>query len=374
MIRYIFLSVIFSLLVISCKKNSDTYILSGEAVGFPDGTEIYINNFSFSEKRTLLGDTLVVKDGKFSGLYKTPNKPTLNILKVEGTRISFLYFPEDTDIKVTLYKDSIQASKILGGKQNKENTAYNQAVVKYNLKRESLINESMEAGERGDTALVAILRTKEFDLLNEETNFRRDFLQKQPQSLFSIMLLSEMIGRKEISSLEAHKFLENLDPELEEIELTKELRSKIETMMKADIGVKAPDFSGPTPDGDTLALSEVLGKYTIIDFWASWCKSCREENPNVVRMYKKYHDKGLNIISVSLDRKGEKDKWVKAIQEDGMDWYHVSHLEFWDEPILENYNIKAIPATFLLDENGVIIDKDLRGVALEVKLATLFGE
>jgi alkyl hydroperoxide reductase subunit AhpC len=95
------------------------------------------------------------------------------------------------------------------------------------------------------------------------------------------------------------------------------------------------------------------------------------ENPNVVRVYNKYHDKGLNIISVSLDKAGNKDRWVKAIKDDNMDWYHVSNLKFWQDPIAKQYSVRSIPATFLLDEQGNIIDKNLRGPALEAKIASL---
>ncbi|MDO1499000.1 TlpA disulfide reductase family protein [Winogradskyella maritima] len=108
-----------------------------------------------------------------------------------------------------------------------------------------------------------------------------------------------------------------------------------------------------------MALADVLGKVTLIDFWAAWCKPCRAENPNVVSVYNKYHEKGLNIIGVSLDRTA--DAWKKAIEDDGLTWNHVSHVAYFNDPIAKLYNVNAIPAAFLLDENGVIIAKNLRG-------------
>jgi len=104
---------------------------------------------------------------------------------------------------------------------------------------------------------------------------------------------------------------------------------------------------------------------------ASWCKPCRRENPNVVRVYEKYHDKGLEIISVSLDKNGQKERWLKAIKDDNMNWHHVSNLKFWNEPVARLYNINSIPATFILDKDGVIVAKKLRGDALEQKIAEL---
>jgi thiol-disulfide isomerase/thioredoxin len=120
-----------------------------------------------------------------------------------------------------------------------------------------------------------------------------------------------------------------------------------------------------------LSLDQAMGQYTLIDFWASWCRPCRVENPNVVRAYSKYHERGLNIISVSLDREGQEDRWVKAIADDQMDWFHVSNLQFWQEPIAREYGVRSIPQTFLIDAQGRIIDKNLRGAALEARLEQL---
>ena len=145
-------------------------------------------------------------------------------------------------------------------------------------------------------------------------------------------------------------------------------------MKKADVGAIAPDFSAPTPEGKMVSLKEAMGKYTIIDFWASWCKPCRRENPNVVRVYKKYHDKGLNIISISLDKESQKQRWIQAIEDDKLTWTNISNLKFWREPIALQYNVRSIPATFLIDSEGKIIAKNLRGIALENKMKELFGE
>ena len=137
------------------------------------------------------------------------------------------------------------------------------------------------------------------------------------------------------------------------------------------IGKPAPNFSAPSPEGKTISLKESLGKVTIIDFWASWCGPCRAENPNVVAMYNELHDKGLNIIGVSLDK--DATKWKEAIAKDKLTWAHVSNLKFWDEPIAKQYNVQSIPATFILDAKGNIVAKDLRGDALKAKVKELLG-
>ncbi len=146
--------------------------------------------------------------------------------------------------------------------------------------------------------------------------------------------------------------------------------NEVEQMGKLAVGQVAPDIALPNPDGDTISLSSLRGNYVLVDFWAKWCKPCRMENPNVVRMYNKYNDQGFEVYGVSLDRKRE--DWLQAIEEDGLHWTQVSDLKFWNSKAAQIYNIKAIPFALLLDPEGVIIAKNLRGPALEEKLAEIF--
>jgi len=198
--------------------------------------------------------------------------------------------------------------------------------------------------------------------------------------MVAIMALSDLINARVIKVEETEKYFTSLDEGVQKSMVGSSIKNYIAKQKSqriasnlASVGNQAPAFSAPTPEGKQLALKETLGKYTIIDFWASWCRPCRMENPNVVRVYNKYHDKGLNIISVSLDQKGQDARWKKAIEKDQMDWYHVSNLNYWNDPIAKSYGVRSIPATFLLDENGVIIAKNLRGRALEAKMAELMG-
>jgi peroxiredoxin len=138
------------------------------------------------------------------------------------------------------------------------------------------------------------------------------------------------------------------------------------------VGKQAPDISLPDPEGNTKTLSSLRGKYVLLDFWAGWCGPCRFENPNVVRLYQKYKDKGFDVYSVSLD--SDKKKWLSAIEADGMEWTHVSDLKKWESAVIPLYHIDAIPMAFLLDKDGIIVAKDLRGEELQKKLEELLGK
>ncbi|MCF6366636.1 MAG: TlpA family protein disulfide reductase [Bacteroidales bacterium] len=138
------------------------------------------------------------------------------------------------------------------------------------------------------------------------------------------------------------------------------------------VGGEAPEIELKNPDGKNVKLSSTRGNYVLIDFWASWCRPCRAENPNNVRLYEKYHDKGFEIYAVSLDK--DRASWLKAIKDDNLTWIHVSDLKFWQSKGAKTYNVRGIPHTVLLDKKGKILATGLRGKALEDKLKELFGE
>jgi peroxiredoxin len=141
---------------------------------------------------------------------------------------------------------------------------------------------------------------------------------------------------------------------------------------KIPVGSKAPDFTQHTPEGKAVSLSSFKGKYVLVDFWASWCAPCRAENPNVVKAYNKYKDKGFTVLGVSLDAESARAAWLKAIASDGITWTQISDLKGWKNEAAALYGVSSIPQNFLIDPNGVVIGKNLRGDDLQKKLASIF--
>ncbi len=368
-----FLILVFLVTVFSCNTENDTYKLEGKAIGFSDGTEIIVNTLS-NNNQPIAIDTLTVTNESFSGSYANSEELTINFLQIENIKGTVLFFPENTHLKATLYKDSIQASFITGGQQNNSYKLFNEKIIYFNKQKGKNIEAYKVARREQDNMLASDLKKQGAAINDAEKSFKVQFVSDNPNSLFGVLLLTEMVSRKEVSASEATAIANNLSPKIAATTNAAKLKNMINNMKKADVGSEAPNFTAPQPNGEMLSLHDVLGKYTIIDFWASWCKPCRRENPNVVRVYNEYHEKGLNIISVSLDKGNQKDRWLKAIKDDNLTWYHVSNLKGWNDPIAKTYSVRSIPATFLLDEKGNIIAKNLRGNALDAKIASLLGD
>lgn len=364
--------VLLPFLFIYCSEQKEEIQITGSAAGFEDGTEIYLA--SYENRQTRVFDTLVVSGEKFSGNHPLVSRPQLYLLRVEGMNHTLLYFPENKDLEIELVKDKMDNSSVRGGRQNDAFTEYSKAMRDFNERRSGIVLRLQNAEMDGDTAALAGLQSQNLNLTGEVQEYQKEFLKKNQNSLFSLMVLSELVNEKAITASEASSYLDKISPDLAATDIAAQLIPAVESMKQVDIGVKAPDFSAPTPEGDELSLQDALGKYTLITFWASWCVYCKAEIPAIVEAYNQYHSKGLNIIGVSLDRPGEKDKWIQDIEKNKMDWYHVSNLAFWDDPIAREYRITAIPAAFLLDENGVIIDNNLKGESLKFKLARLFAD
>lgn len=359
-------------LIITGCENDKGYYLSGNVKGMEDGKKIYISTMVENSKTPKVTDTAEVKNGKFEIDLEDSENPNLSFLQFEGINGNVIYISENQKIHFDIDTDSIRNTEVSGGAENKALYEYLGHLNELNRKMVKMQQEMRQAMVERDTTKLRTLQETQAELRDNDKLFKEELFNRNQDSFVGALLLSDMLSMKTHSPSEIREMYDQLSDRIKSTPFAKSLKDNIERFSAGEVGSKAPSFSGPNPEGEEISLEENLGKVTIIDFWAAWCKPCRAENPNLVNTYNKYKDQGLNIISVSLDRPGQKDQWIKAIEDDNLgQWKHVSHLQFWQEPIARKYGISAIPATFVLDDQGVIVAKNLRGDALSNKIGEL---
>ncbi|GAL75764.1 TlpA disulfide reductase family protein [Nonlabens ulvanivorans] len=368
------LPIVALLLIISCKtetSNDNTHFIEGTAPGVYNGMRVYMNKLN-STNNPMIIDTAVVMNEKF--YFEQGEKKDfaeVRFLSMETGNDRMIFIEGDEPLRITLNQDSLWASSVTGSEENRILYDFRADQATYQKRTNEFKTARGNAYRSGDQQKGDDVTKTWMDAEEAYKNEVFNIVKSNPNKLVSSMIIGDLVNSKLIDTDKALELFNVLEGDVKETAITKSLESYLTKFTTTAIGAKAPLFEGKTPDGDVLKLENVLGKVTLIDFWASWCGPCRRENPNVVRAYKEYHDKGFNIISVSLDRQNAEAAWKAAIEKDEMDWYHISRLMHWQDPIAKLYNVSSIPATFLLDENGVIIAKDLRGQALHNKLAEL---
>ena len=354
------------------EAQEEGYVISGTVKNVPDGREIVVSRLNETNTQTVPVDTAVVKEGKFELDLPEVEQPTISFLTVEGAGGNVLYIADNTPISFEIYGDSLYATQVTGGKDNEVLYNYLGKIRSTNKRMSDNRMAMQQAFTTQDTALLGTLQVTQQEIIDADMADKKKLVEENPNSIVSLMVLQDMINTQMYSTAELRELYEGLSPELQTTSLGKTIQENLEKLGRTDVGSMAPEFTAPTPEGAQLALKDALGEVTLVDFWASWCKPCRVENPNIVETYNKYHDKGFNIVQVSLDRPGQKDKWLEAIQEDDLgQWHHVSNLMFWQDPIAAEYGVRAIPAAFLLDAEGRIVAKNLRGDELGKKVGEL---
>jgi peroxiredoxin len=272
-------------------------------------------------------------------------------------------------------KDSIYSAKITGSLINDENRELNLQLKSINDDAGKLTAErnSASQAQQNSAEFQRTLQTKGKALQDRQRSILEGFVVVHPNSYLSLLVLNQL-GRQSADPMDLDRLYNGLSAPLKGTELGLVLSKSIANAKITAIGAIAPDFTQPDVNGKPVALSSFRGKYVLIDFWASWCGPCRMENPSVVKAYNKYKTKNFTILGVSLDRPDAKADWLSAIKKDGLTWTQVSDLNFWSNAAAVLYFVQSVPANFLLDPNGKIIAKDLRGTDLDDKLEELFGK
>ncbi|WP_306350809.1 TlpA disulfide reductase family protein [Flavobacterium sp. '19STA2R22 D10 B1'] len=365
----------FTAILVSCNKASENeYVITGTVTGVENGKMVIL------EKPGDMGlvpvDTVKVENGTFKFIGKS-TEPEIHLIQVDAVNGKVPFILENGEIKIVVYKDSVNTSKVSGTYNNDELAQFNAAgmkVQKRMMEFQKVNTEKMtKAQQSNDTVVINQLRKEYTGFQKELEGQSNTYIETHPKSFISVLLIEGLFNSPTADVKVIEKYYNTLSSDLKNTKPGKSIKEKLGSATTVEVGKAAPEFSAPNPEGKMVSLKESLGKVTIIDFWASWCGPCRKENPNVVALYNEFHDKGLNIIGVSLDKEGDAAKWKEAIANDKLTWTQVSNLKFWQDPIATQYNVKSIPQMFILDANGVIVGKDLRGEELKNKVKELLA-
>ncbi len=345
----------------SASNGEDSFVVKGKLQNATPGN-IYL--YELGDQQFVARDTAeIAKDGtfKFEGTVKEPTFYRISLDQQNGMMLVL----DNNEIKVEAdAKDLNNTVKVEGSEDSQLFQQLNKLVTESRQKE-------VELGEKFNKAMAEGKTQEAEDLRSEYLGMQKkikDFIAAHPNSVVSAFGTLSLIDPN--SDFAFADSMANLFSEkIPNSKYTAILNERLKGLRTTAIGSVAPDISLPAPDGSTVALSSLRGKYVLIDFWASWCGPCRKENPNVVRMYNEYKGKGFEIFGVSLDQ--SREKWLKAIADDKLTWPHVSDLKGWESAAAQLYGIEAIPQTILLDKEGRIIAKNLRGAELEAKLASI---
>jgi len=311
--------------------------------------------------------TGIAADGTFT-LKGKVTEPDMYMLKIGDLRGGISLFLDNSSIKVTAKSDDLPGAIVTGSATHDAYLGFSKMSKAQQEINRPLYMAKSEATKAENKAEVKKLEAQIDALDTEQTKEKMQYLGSIIKTPVAPYLLRQMVyGIEDPSELE--KLVNGFDPKLADYKYVKTIKESLAKMKLTAIGQIAPDFTQNDPDGKPVKLSDFRGKYVLVDFWAKWCGPCRAENPAVVAAYQKYKNKNFTVLGVSLDQ--NKADWLKAIEEDKLTWTHVSDLKYWDNEVAKQYGVSAIPANFLLDKNGRIVGRNLRGDKLQEALAKL---
>lgn len=329
------------------------------------GKTVYLTHKEGDKEVT---DSAKVSNGKFVFNLKN-SEPSLYWFTLQGEPNAIYFFADQTPVKALLKADSMAYSNVTAGQNNQDYTEYRTFINNLVAIQQKMQADFNTALQNNDVNAQNAIKAEYQGLNVQYMDGLKNFLKTHPKSAVSAYIIGNDLNNAAIPVADVMEAVSYLDKSLENNSYIIAANKRIDLAKGTMVGYKATNFTQATPDGKKVSLSDFKGKYVLIDFWASWCKPCRMENPNVVAAYNRYKDKGFTVLGISMD--SNRDPWVAAIQQDNLTWTHVSDLKGWGNEVGKMYNVTGIPQNFLLDKEGKIIAKDLRGSLLEEKLAEI---
>ena len=352
----------------SCsEKKEGNLTIQGKIQNAPS-EKIYLYQVG-SRKLDVLDSAEVEKDGSYNLIANINKLDFYQLGFNEKNRINVITQPGE-NITIDALGSNLEGSYTVAGS---EETSRMKEVIQIQIdsyRKQDSVNQEMQAARQNQDMNKYIRLNSVMQSINTRAMEKlKTFAEENNHYLASLVAVQSINPDVFFPALEA--VVEGLKDKASDNFMYQNIATKVASVKLTAVGAQAPELSFPSPSGESIALSSLRGKYVLLDFWASWCRPCRAENPNVVRLYKKFNKKGFEVFSVSLDE--DKGKWLQAIEQDNLDWTHVSDLKGWQAVPAQIYGVSAIPQTYLLDPEGKIVAKNLRGAELEQKLEELLG-
>ncbi|MDE5423119.1 AhpC/TSA family protein [Ancylomarina sp. DW003] len=362
--KLLFAVLAISVLFAACDTQKK-YELSGKIEGQSEG-KIFLN--IEKDRKLEKIDSVEIVNGEFKFVGSVP-VADMYYLQIEDKRGALPFFLENSLISIEANVEALRDAKITGSATQDVYKSFTDKMVEYKGKQEPIIAAYKKAmSEKNEEA--AEKAVKEYEAVDAEKMVTiKSFVKENTSSVASAFITHRnLLNQLKVDEVEEiyNAFGENVKASGSALAI----KAKIDVLKKVAVGQPAPDFTLNTPEGTPLSLSSLKGKVVVIDFWASWCGPCRRENPHMVEIYNELSPKGVEFLGVSLDK--DKDKWLKAIEDDGLIWKHVSDLQYWNSAAAKLYGINGIPATVLIDQNGTIVAKKVFGDELKAEIEKLF--